>query len=257
MLGAVGSNGLAVLAMTRSCYSVTVSQDDVTQTQALALRGQVFRGGGNDVDSFDATATHGVVCDNHSGQVVCCFRLTAFGAGDDLSGSYSAKFYDLTPLSRLAGGKMELGRFAVADGARDPDIIRHAWAAITAELDRRQAQCLFGCSSFWGADPDLHHAVLSYLGARYIGPLGHVPVRKAGQITYDLSGKRVDRPPSGVMAQMPGLLRAYLAMGGWVGDHAVADPDLDTTHVLTVLEVDRVPEQRRARMRELAASQSA
>ena len=35
-------------------------------------------------------------------------------------------------------------------------------------------------------------------------------------------------------------------MGGWVGGHVVTDPDLQTLHVFTGLEVVRVPERRAA-----------
>jgi putative hemolysin len=43
------------------------------------------------------------------------------------------------------------------------------------------------------------------------------------------------------LRQMPPLLRSYLAMGGWVSDHAVIDRDLGTMHVFTGLEADSVP----------------
>ena len=46
------------------------------------------------------------------------------------------------------------------------------------------------------------------------------------------------------MQRMPPLLRSYLAMGGWVSDHAVVDRDLDTLHVFTGFEVRAIPEAR-------------
>ena len=50
---------------------------------------------------------------------------------------------------------------------------------------------------------------------------------------------------------MPPLLRSYLRMGGWVGDHAVVDGDLDTLHVFTGLEVGAIPAARVRRLRSL------
>jgi putative hemolysin len=41
---------------------------------------------------------------------------------------------------------------------------------------------------------------------------------------------------------VPPLLRTYLMMGGWIGDHAVIDPHMKTTHVFTALRVADVPE---------------
>jgi hypothetical protein len=47
-------------------------------------------------------------------------------------------------------------------------------------------------------------------------------------------------------------LRSYLGLGGWVGDHAVIDRDLDTLHVFTCVEVDRIPPARAASLRALS-----
>jgi putative hemolysin len=54
------------------------------------------------------------------------------------------------------------------------------------------------------------------------------------------------------MRAMPPLLRSYLAMGGWVSDHAVVDRDLGTLHVFTALEIAALPPARARRLRALA-----
>ena len=241
--------------MTRSCYSVTLSTDRSTRRAALALRAAVFRNGRWDEDRFDDGATHGVVRDSQTGRVVCCFRLMAHGELSSLTQSYSACFFDLGPIEKMPGAKLELGRFAVARDCRDPEVLRYAWAAITAELDRIGAVMLFGCASFPGAAPQQHGALLGLLASRHAGPPEHVPGRKPGQNTVDMVP--ANDLPLGAMTGLPSLLRAYLAMGGWVSDHAVADNDLDTTLVLCVMEVDHVPAPRRARLRELAAEVTA
>ena len=57
---------------------------------------------------------------------------------------------------------------------------------------------------------------------------------------------RLRRKPDArrAMLTMPPLLRSYLAMGGWVSDHAVVDRDLDTLHVFTGLEIGAIPPAR-------------
>jgi hypothetical protein len=45
-------------------------------------------------------------------------------------------------------------------------------------------------------------------------------------------------------------------MGGWVSDHAVLDPDLDTTHVFTALTIAAIPAPRTRALRALAQSSS-
>jgi putative hemolysin len=54
------------------------------------------------------------------------------------------------------------------------------------------------------------------------------------------------------LVALPPLLRTYLAMGGWVSDHAVVDRQLNTLHVFTCVEVDKVPAARAASLRAVA-----
>lgn len=51
---------------------------------------------------------------------------------------------------------------------------------------------------------------------------------------------------------MPPLLRSYLALGGWVSDHAVVDPGLQTMHVFTGVEIGAIPPARRRLLRATA-----
>ena len=51
---------------------------------------------------------------------------------------------------------------------------------------------------------------------------------------------------------MPPLLRSYLAMGGWVSDHAVVDAHLGTLHVFTGLEINVIPPARKKLLRAIA-----
>ena len=50
----------------------------------------------------------------------------------------------------------------------------------------------------------------------------------------------------------PPLLRSYLAMGGWVSDHAVIDRQMGTLHVFTGLEIAGIPPNRARLLRALA-----
>ena len=73
----------------------------------------------------------------------------------------------------------------------------------------------------------------------------------AGVVEYPaLVGPVLDRRAA--LAGLPPLLRTYLGMGGWDSDHAVIDRELDTLHVFTCVEVDRVPSARAASLRAVA-----
>lgn len=180
------------------------------------------------------------------------FRVMLFGWGAGLAQGYAARFYDVTPLSGYARPIAEMGRFCLAPGGVHPDVLRLAWGAMTRIVDDGQAGLLVGCTSFRGAGWEAHRAGLALLAAEFVGPAEHLPGRKATEVVDfpALAGPVVDRRAS--LVSLPPLLRTYLGMGGWVSDHAVVDHELDTLHVFTCVEVDRVPAARAASLRVLA-----
>ncbi len=237
--------------LTRGLYTarIILGDDDLTEAQALrhlAFRrgaGGNFAGGGLDHDVFDTLCRH-VLVQERAGALVACCRVQSFGADRDLSASYAAQFYDLTRLARFPGPKLELGRFCLHPARQDPDILRLIWAALTALVDTEGVTLIFGCSSFPGADPVPHLPALAALRP-FAAPLAYAPGPRARQRVAVPDGQAS-------MTGLPPLLRTYLAMGGWVSDHAVIDRDLDTVHVLTGLDVSHVPAARARSLRGLA-----
>jgi L-ornithine Nalpha-acyltransferase len=217
----------------------------------LSLRSAVFRGGlMPDSDRFDADCRH-LMIEELSGELVGTARmLPVTGAG--IEDCYSAQFYDLSALTEYPGPKLELGRFALAPGWHDPDIVRLAWAALARVVEVGGITLLFGCSSFRGADPAPHLNALALLAERHLAPRRWMPEVKGPMFPFGrvLAGHPVATETA--LEEMPPLLRSYLALGGWVSDHAVADRDLDTLHVFTAVEVDRVPAARAAALRTVA-----
>lgn len=223
--------------------------------EALALRKLCFRKGlQDDADPFDTGCLHLLLRDLPSQTVVCCFRLLILPA-NQISTSYAAQFYNLTGLQSYGAPVMELGRFALHPDWHHPDILRLGWAAMTRIVDALGVGLLFGCASFAGAQMAPHAAALRWLAARHLAPPSLRPLQKTRDaIPYaeTLAPQRPDLAQA--MAQMPPLLRTYLAMGGWVSDHAVLDPDLDTLHVFTAVEIAAIPAARARALREIAAS---
>lgn len=213
---------------------------------ALSLRAICFRNGASDADALDATCDHWTVVDGTTGETVAAFRILLIPDAAGLGGSYSARFYDLSRLATLSGPYLELGRFCLHPDRHDPDILRLAWAGLTRIVDGQGVQLLFGCSSFHGTDPAPHLDALAQL-SRHIAPPDRAPQRRAGAL--DLPTHSPD--PKRALAAMPPLLRTYLAMGGWVSDHAVIDRDLHTLHVFTGVEIARIPPARARLLRAL------
>jgi len=228
-----------------------LAQGRADLARVMALRRSVFpRRSGQEADAQDALSAHVMV--EADGQLLAACRAMLFGWGAGLSQGYAARFYDVTPLAGYARPIVEIGRFCLAPGGVQPDVLRLAWGAIARLVDAGQAGLLVGCSSFRGAEWGPHRAGLSLLAAEFVGPVEHLPGQKAAEVVdYPARvGPLVDRRAA--LAGLPPLLRTYLGMGGWVSDHAVVDRELDTLHVFTCVEVDRVPPARAASLRAVA-----
>lgn len=209
---------------------------------------------GLDRDAFDARCRHVMVEEVESGALVCCFRILALNDGSEIARSYAARYYDLERLARYPGRMVEMGRFCVHPAWRDPNILRAAWAALTAYIDRTGVELVFGCSSFHGVDAEVYQDAFALLRQKHLAPRRWLPRVKAPTVFRFARRARFRRPDIGrALRAMPPLLRSYLLMGGWVSDHAVIDSELNTLHVFTGVEVARVPEARARLMRRAGA----
>ena len=220
----------------------------------MARNGGADDGAQLDADALDADCRHMLVEDGINGQLVCCFRFLPLAGGRDIARSYSAQLYDLSALESFDGPLLEIGRFCVHPAARDPDIIRTAWAALARLVEGTGAQLLFGCSSFAGTQPATHADAFAMLRARHLAPRRWWPRVKAPNVFRFARALLPRQPdPKRAMAAMPPLLRSYLALGGWVSDHAVVDHALCTMHVFTGVEVRAIPPARRRLLQEAAS----
>ncbi|MBC9246645.1 GNAT family N-acetyltransferase [Paracoccus sp. 11-3] len=216
----------------------------------VARNGDTDDGQQIDADRLDPDYRHMLVEDSETGQLVCCFRFLTLPNGRDIHRSYSAQFYNLAALQDFDGPMVEMGRFCVHPESRDPDIIRIAWAAMTRYVDDAGIEMLFGCSSFIGTEPEDHAEAFAMLRERHLAPRRWLPRVKAPNVFRFARKLRLRKPdPKLAMAAMPPLLRSYLAVGGWVSDHAVVDPQLKTMHVFTGVEIRAIPPARKRLLR--------
>ena len=205
-----------------------------------------------DADAHDSLCSHVLIEDRVSGQLVACFRLLVLSSGAEIQQSYSAQYYDLSALVAYDAPMIEVGRFCVHPAHSDPDILRIAWAALSALVDKTGAGLLFGCSSFMGTDAAGHADAFAMLRQRHLAPRRWLPRVKAPEVFRFARLWRRRPDARHAMALMPPLLRTYLMMGGWVSDHAVMDRQLDTMHVFTGLEIAAIPPARARALRLLA-----
>ena len=204
------------------------------------------RARGLDADAFDALCTHALIEEAETGRLVCCFRMMHLANGTEIARTYSAQYYELESLRDYDRPMVEMGRFCVHPDFASPDVLRVAWGAMTEYVEDNGVGLLFGCSSFEGVDAEAYNDAFAYLTARHIAPKRWLPRVKAPAVFRFASLLKLKRPDMKLaMKRMPPLLRTYLTMGGWVSDHAVIDRDLNTLHVFTGVEIDRVPPARR------------
>lgn len=219
----------------------------------IAPSGAVTGSGGLDRDAFDDRCQHILIEEVRSGQLVCCFRMLPLAAGADISQSYSAQYYELSPLHAFEGPIVEMGRFCVHPKHPDPDILRVSWGAMAKYVDDMGVELLFGCSSFQGTEAETYMDAFALLKERHLAPKRWLPKVKAPRVFRFASLLRRQKPDlKRAMSRMPPLLKTYLVMGGWVSDHAVIDDDMNTLHVFTGVEIQSIPPTR-ARLLRMAA----
>lgn len=238
---------MPMMSVPNPIYQARFAESAVDIAVAQRLRARVFRPGAADdadADRFDDRCRHVLVEHIGTGALACCFRLLPLASGADIAQSYGAQFYDLSRLAHYHAPMLEVGRFCCHPKHRDPDILRAAWAVITANVDVDGVEMLFGCSSFPGTDPGAYLQPFALLQAGHLAPERWRPRVKAAQVFRFAAVMPEPADPRRGRTQMPGLLRSYLAMGGWVSDHAVIDPELKTLHVFTGLEIRAIPPAR-------------
>ncbi len=155
---------------------------------------------------------HVLVENAASGRVVCCYRMTGQSDGAEVRRSFAVRFCDPEGLARFEAPLLEIGRFCVEAGPRDPDVRRVAWCALLDHLDRPGLEILFGGSGIAGArwEPflDVFAALLATHpepGARETGA-GRAAARRIRR-----SAAQAD--VGAALRRMPGV-RTWFAAGG-------------------------------------------
>ena len=240
-----------MISLRRGRYDAQDARSAQQIKEAQALRKLCFDTDDDDSDAFDDVCTHILIRCLTTSTLVCCFRMLPV-TGPEIAQSYSAQYYELSALEAFEGKMVEMGRFCVHPEFRDPDILRVAWGAMTAYVDRHNVQMLFGCSSFAGTETTEYLDAFAMLKARHLAPKRWLPRVKAPHVFQFAARSRRKPDVKKAMSRMPPLLKTYLMMGGWVSDHAVVDQQMNTLHVFTGLEIGAIPPARKRLLRAVA-----
>ena len=194
-------------------------------------------------DRFDPYFDHLLLTDMARGDaVVGVYRLLRDDQAARPGQFYSEDEYDLTPLRTSGRRLMELGRSCVAPAYRGGPAMYHLWTGLARYVVENRIEILFGVASFHGTDPQALAQPLSMLHHRHLAPPSlRVRSREPHYQPMNLMPEaRVDRRAA--MRQVPALIKAYLRLGGHVGDGAYVDHAFNTTDICLVMDTERLSE---------------
>lgn len=232
-------------------YAVRLAQNPDELHAAQALRYQVFNVElneglaashitGRDEDPFDAICDHLLVEHLPTREIVGTYRLqTGTNAGLH-RGYYSEQEFDFAPFEPIRAELIELGRACVHQRHRNLIVLGLLWKGIADYAQTRGGRYLIGCSSLTSQDPAVGASAYANLCREH---LAQVQWCTRPLPAFDCSLIQVATEP----AQIPKLLRAYLAFGATICGPPALDRQFKTIDFLTLLDLDQLPSLARQR----------
>jgi L-ornithine Nalpha-acyltransferase len=218
---------------------------DVFYREMAARPSEEMLAAGRDFDDFDTVCDHLLVIDHNLPEneaVVGTYRLIRREMAARRGSFYSAAEFDITPIIEYPGEVLELGRSCVA-GAYRGRAINLLFRGIAGYVARYNIQLMFGCASLPGTDPEALKLPLSFLYYYNLAPPGLRPVAQPGRYTEMRRMARHEIEPSAAMFELPPLIKAYLRLGGFIGDGAVVDEQFNTTDVCVIVKTDLITDK--------------
>ena len=201
-------------------------------------------------DEFDPHFDHLLLIDQRRDavaldDVVGVYRLLPGDRAAVLGRFYSEGEYDLGALKASGRRLLELGRSCVHRDHRGGTAMYLLWNALADYVLERGIEVMFGVASFHGTDVAPLCQPLAYLHHHHLAPPDlRVTARPEHRQRMDLlPPEAVDRRAA--MAATPALIKAYLRLGGFVGDGAWIDHAFNTVDVCLLMDTGRMSEKHR------------
>lgn len=202
-------------------------------------------------DAFDPFYDHLILVDPRidpatERHVIGVYRLLTGARAAEVGQFYSEAEYDLTVLKSSGRRLLELGRSCVHADFRGGTAMYHLWNGLADYVLERGIEVMFGVASFHGVDLAALRMPLAYLHHHHLAPEAlRVRVQPAHFQTMDLMPKaEVNRVAA--MAATPALIKAYLRLGGFVGEGAFVDVTFNTTDVCLMMDTARMSAKHRS-----------
>lgn len=244
-----------------SFFATRLARDETDLLAAQRLRYEVFvreLGGdgalvdheaGLERDAFDPVVDHLLLTDSRrpaGAHVVGVYRLLPGERAATFGRFYCDDEYDLTRLRESGRRLLELGRSCVHPDLRGGTGMFLLWNALAEYVLERDIDLLFGVASFHGTDPAPLAQPLSWLHHHHLSPeaLRVRALAHSYQAMDLIAPEALDRRAA--MAAMPPLIKAYLRLGGTVGDGAFIDRPFNTTDVFLLMDTKAMSERHRS-----------
>jgi putative hemolysin len=238
-------------------YSVRLAETPQDLHAAQALRYDVFvreLGGtgamvdhdaGLERDQFDTHFDHMLLIDNDNNQLAGVYRLLRCDQARAAGQFYSEDEYDLGVLKSDGRKLLELGRSCVHRDYRGGMAMYHLWTGLAAYVADHDIGILFGVASFHGSDPHALAAPLSLLHHNHLAPCDLRVFARAEhfQPMNLITPEALDRRAA--MLAVPALIKAYLRLGGFVGEGAYVDHAFNTVDVCLVMDTARMNQRQK------------
>ncbi|TKW68517.1 MAG: GNAT family N-acetyltransferase [Paracoccus denitrificans] len=239
---------------------LAIEQTDLLAAQRLRYRVFVEELGGDgpmvdhqarlECDEFDPIVDHLILVDTRRDpgdldHVVGVYRLLPGERAADFGKFYCDSEYDLTKLKASGRRLLELGRSCVSPEYRGGVGLLMLWNALSEYVLGRDIEILFGVASFHGLDINALAQPLSWLHHNHLAPEYLRPyARPEGFQTMELVAQS-DLDRRAAMVGMPALIKAYLRLGGTVGEGAFLDRAFNTTDVLLLMDTKAMSQKHR------------
>ncbi len=198
-----------------------------------------------DIDPYDEISDHllvldTVLSDNEAEQLVGSYRLITqnkLAAGQKF---YTENEYDISALKNSNVKLLELGRSYVREEYRTKQVINLLWHGLARYINHYDIGCLFGCASFYGADPEKHRMALSLLHSNNLAPEKFRPAVLPSENAVAIEALPADSDIKNILRDIPPLLKGYIRVGGYIGDGAYIDKKFDTVDVCVVVLIAEI-----------------
>lgn len=239
-------------AKPQTTFSIKLAETQGELEAAQRLRYNVFveelGGGGTmvdhaarlEIDRFDPYFDHLLLTDSARGEVVGVYRIMRRDQAAAAGQFYSADEYDLSILLNSNRNVLELGRSCLHPAYRGGMAMFHLWNGLAHYIADHDIEILFGVASFHGTDISKLSEALSLLHHRHLAPQDlRVRAQPTAFQRMDLIAEdQLDTRAA--MLAVPALIKAYLRLGGFVGEGAYIDHAFNTTDVCLILDTARM-----------------